>query len=123
MALTLAQGHQRAQTTARRANSGAGSSGEQSREQQSRDDQIKGTGGLLTLRGSAGVAKQRRMRKDAMGQRRRGSGYVRIAPVSADRTKQRGGRAHRRVSRAADSEAKLTVAWDGARTRRWPQNR
>jgi hypothetical protein len=31
--------------------------------------------------------------------------------------------AHRRVSRAADSEAKLTVALDGARTRRWPQNR
>jgi hypothetical protein len=32
-------------------------------------------------------------------------------------------RAHRRVSRAADSKAKLTVALDGARTRRWPQNR
>jgi hypothetical protein len=31
--------------------------------------------------------------------------------------------AHRRVSRAADSEAELTVALDGARTRRWPQNR
>jgi hypothetical protein len=27
------------------------------------------------------------------------------------------------VSRAADSEAELTVALDGARTRRWPQNR
>jgi hypothetical protein len=32
-------------------------------------------------------------------------------------------RAHRRVSRAADSEAKLTVALDGAWTLRWPQNR
>jgi hypothetical protein len=31
-------------------------SGEQSHEQQSGDDQIKGTGGLLTLRGSAGVS-------------------------------------------------------------------
>jgi hypothetical protein len=27
------------------------------------------------------------------------------------------------VSRAADSEAELTVALDGMRTRRWPQNR
>jgi hypothetical protein len=32
-------------------------------------------------------------------------------------------RAHRRVSRAADSEADLTVALYGAWTRRWPQNR
>jgi hypothetical protein len=32
-------------------------------------------------------------------------------------------RAHRRVSQAADSEADLTVALDGARARRWPQNR
>jgi hypothetical protein len=32
-------------------------------------------------------------------------------------------RAHQRVSRAADSEAELTVALDGARTRRWSQNR
>jgi hypothetical protein len=31
--------------------------------------------------------------------------------------------AHRRVSRVADSEAELIVALDGARTRRWPQNR
>jgi hypothetical protein len=31
--------------------------------------------------------------------------------------------AHRRVSRAADSEADLTVALDRARTRWWPQNR
>jgi hypothetical protein len=31
--------------------------------------------------------------------------------------------AHRRVSRVADSEAELTVALDGARTRWWPQNR
>jgi hypothetical protein len=32
-------------------------------------------------------------------------------------------RAHRRVSRAADSKAKLTVALDGARARRRPHNR
>jgi hypothetical protein len=32
-------------------------------------------------------------------------------------------RAHRRVSRVADSEAELTVALDGAHTRRRPQNR
>jgi hypothetical protein len=32
-------------------------------------------------------------------------------------------RAHRRVSRAADSKAKLTMALDGARARRRPQNR
>jgi hypothetical protein len=35
------------------------SSGEQSREQQSSNYQNKGTGGLLTLRGSAGVTEQR----------------------------------------------------------------
>jgi hypothetical protein len=32
-------------------------------------------------------------------------------------------RAHRRVSRAADSKAKLIVALNGARARRQPQNR
>jgi hypothetical protein len=32
-------------------------------------------------------------------------------------------RAHRRVSRAADSKAELTVALDGARARQRPQNR
>ncbi|KAL5676848.1 hypothetical protein ACJX0J_012979, partial [Zea mays] len=32
-------------------------------------------------------------------------------------------RAHRRVSRAANSKAELTVALDGARARRRPQNR
>jgi hypothetical protein len=66
------------------------SSGEQSREQQSRDDQIKGTGGLLTLKGSAEVAKQRRRHKNAMGQRQWDSGCAKIAPLSADRTRQRG---------------------------------
>jgi hypothetical protein len=65
-------------------------SGEQSREQQSGDDQMNGTGRLLILRGSAGVAKQRRRRRDSTGRRRRGSGCAKIAPVSADRTKQRG---------------------------------
>jgi hypothetical protein len=66
------------------------SSDEQSREQQSSNDQNKGAGGLLTLSGSAGVTGQRRRRKDTTGRRRRGSGCARIAPVSADRTKQRG---------------------------------
>ena len=66
------------------------SSGEQSREQQSSNDQIKGAGGLLALRGSAGVTEQRRRRKDATGRLRRGSDCARIALVSADRTKQRG---------------------------------
>jgi hypothetical protein len=66
------------------------SSGEQSREQQSSNDQIKGAGGLLTLRGSVGVTEQRRRRKDATGRRRRGSGCAGITPVSADRTNQRG---------------------------------
>jgi hypothetical protein len=32
-------------------------------------------------------------------------------------------RAHRRVSQAADSKAKLTMALDGAWTQRWPRNR
>jgi hypothetical protein len=32
-------------------------------------------------------------------------------------------RAHRRVSQAADSKGKLTVALDGARARQRPQNR
>jgi hypothetical protein len=74
------------------------------------------------LRGSPGVVKQRRRSRDSTGRRQRGSGCE-------DRSDERGPdetgreRAHRRVSRAADSEAELTVALDGARTRRWPQNR
>jgi hypothetical protein len=66
------------------------SSDEQSREQQRSNDQIKGAGGLLTLRGSAGVTEQWRRRKDTTGQQRRGSGCARIALVSADRTNHRG---------------------------------
>jgi hypothetical protein len=65
-------------------------SDEQSREQQSGEGQIKGVGELLTLRGSAGVAKQRRRRKDSTGRRRRDSGRAKIAPVSVDQTQQRG---------------------------------
>jgi hypothetical protein len=65
-------------------------SGEQSREQQSGDDQFKGMGGLLTLRGSAGVAKQWRRHRDSTGRRWQDSGCVKIAPVSADWTQQRG---------------------------------
>jgi hypothetical protein len=66
------------------------SSGEQSHEQQSSYDQIKGTSELLTLRRSAGVTEQRRRHKDTTGLRRRGSGGARIALVSTDWTKQRG---------------------------------
>jgi hypothetical protein len=66
------------------------SSDEQSCEQQSSNDQIKSVGGLLTLRGSAGVTGQRRRHKDTMGRRRRGSGCAKIALLSVDRTNQRG---------------------------------
>jgi hypothetical protein len=66
------------------------SSVEQSREQQSTNDQIKGAGGLLTLRGSTGVTGQWRRRKDATGRRWWGSSYARIAPVSVDQMNQRG---------------------------------
>jgi hypothetical protein len=66
------------------------SSSEQWREQQSSNDHIKGVGGLLTLRGSAGVMGQRRRRKDATGRRWWSSGCAGIAPVSANRMIQRG---------------------------------
>jgi hypothetical protein len=97
------------------------SSGEQSREQQSRNNQIKGAGGLLTLRGSARVTGQRRRRKDGattVGLRLRKDRSGEHGPNETER-----GRAHRTVSQEANSEAELTVAWDRARTRRWPQNR
>jgi hypothetical protein len=42
------------------------------------------------LRGSVEVAKQRRRHKNAMGQRRWDSGCAKIAPLSVDRTRQRG---------------------------------
>jgi hypothetical protein len=42
------------------------------------------------LRGSAGVMEQWRRRKNTTGQRRWGSDYARIAPVSVDRTNQIG---------------------------------
>jgi hypothetical protein len=91
-------------------------SGEQSRELQSGDDQIKGTGGLHILGGGkrwsreATTEEQRldgataaglRLHEDCSGERR---------PDAAERE-----RAHRRVSRAADSKAELTMALDGAR--------
>jgi hypothetical protein len=65
-------------------------SGEQSREQQSGDGQIKRAGGLLTMRGSAGAVKQRRRSRDSTGRWRWGSGCTKIALVSADWTQQRG---------------------------------
>jgi hypothetical protein len=49
-----------------------------------------------------------RLREDCSGER------------GSDETERE--RAHRRVSRVADSKAKLTMALDGTRTRRWPQN-
>jgi hypothetical protein len=49
------------------------------------------------------------LRKDCSGER------------GLDETKRE--RAHQRVSRAADSQAELTVALDGARARRRPRNR
>jgi hypothetical protein len=82
------------------------SSGDQSREQQNSNEQSS-----KNLSGSVGVIGQRRRRKDTTGRWRRGSGERR--PNETER-----GRAHRRVSRAADSEAELTVTRDGARTRR-----
>jgi hypothetical protein len=97
-----------------------GCSREQSREQQNRDGQIKGTGvayleekrwcceataDAQKLDGATGAGL--RLREDCSGER---------GPDAAERE-----RAHRRVSRAADSEAELTVALDGARRR--PQNK
>jgi hypothetical protein len=64
--------------------------GEQSREQQSRNDQIMDAGGLLTLRGSAGVTRQQQRHKDVTGRRRWGSGCARITLVSTDQTNPRG---------------------------------
>jgi hypothetical protein len=55
------------------------------------------------------VAVGLRLREDCSGER------------GPDETQRE--RVHRRVSRAADSKAELTVALDEARTRRWPQNR
>jgi hypothetical protein len=97
-------------------------SGEQSREQQSGDVQIKGTSGLLTLRGSAGVAKQRRRHRDATRQRRRDSGCVKIAPVSANRTKQRGRGHIEGCPEQLTARQSSPWHWTG-RTRRRPQNR
>jgi hypothetical protein len=82
------------------------SSGEQSREQQSSNDQIKGASMLLTLRGSAGVTEQRQRRKDTTGQRRRGSGCARIAPVSVDWTN------HREEGHTEGCSEQLTARWN-----------
>jgi hypothetical protein len=89
-------------------------SSEQSRELQSEDNQIKGTGRLLTSSRSAGVAKQRRRRRGSTGRRWRTPAAQENAPVSGPGAAGRE-RAHRRVSRVADGKAKLTVALDGAR--------
>jgi hypothetical protein len=63
-------------------------SGEQLREQQSGDDQIRVTGGLLTLSANSGARGGRRRCGGALGRRRRGSGCAKTAPVSADSTQQ-----------------------------------
>jgi hypothetical protein len=50
-------------------------------------------------------------------------GYARKRSGEREPDAVGGERAHRRVSRAADSKAKLTVALDGARAQRRPRNR
>jgi hypothetical protein len=66
-----------------------GNSGEQSRAKQDNNDQIKGTGRLLTSSRSAGITKQRRRRKGSMGRRWRSSDCTGGTPVSMDWTTQR----------------------------------
>jgi hypothetical protein len=68
-------------------------SGKQSREQQSGDDQIKGTGELLTLSANSGARGGQRRCGGTLGRWRRGSGYAKTSPVSVDPTQQ-GGRGH-----------------------------
>jgi hypothetical protein len=68
-------------------------SGEQSCELQSGDNQIKGTGRLLTSRRSAGVTKQRWRHRGSMGRRWQTPTAQENASMSADRTQQ-GGRGH-----------------------------
>jgi hypothetical protein len=63
-------------------------------------------GGARVRRGDGGGL---RLRKKCSGER------------GPDATRRE--RAHQRVSRAADSKPELTVALDGARARRRPQNR
>jgi hypothetical protein len=74
------------------------------------------------LRGSAGGTGQRRWRKDVTSRRRRGFGLREDCSGERGPDTTERERAHRRVSCAADREVELTVALDGARTRRWPQN-
>jgi hypothetical protein len=59
-------------------------SDEQSRAKQGNNNQIKGTGRLLTPSRSAGVAKQQRRHKGSMGRRWRSSDCTGGTPVSAD---------------------------------------
>jgi hypothetical protein len=69
-----------------------GCSGEQSRELQSEDNQIKGTGRLLTSSRSADVAKKRRRHRGSKWRRWRTPAAQENAPVSVDQTQQRGRR-------------------------------
>jgi hypothetical protein len=66
-------------------------SGKQSRGQNGSNGQIKGTSRLLTSSANSGARGGRRRCGGTSGQRRRGSGYARTAPVSSDRANQRGG--------------------------------
>jgi hypothetical protein len=68
-------------------------SGEQLRELQSGDNQIKGTGRFLTSSRSAGVVKQRRRSRGSTGRRWRTPATQENAPLSVDRMQQ-GGRGH-----------------------------
>jgi hypothetical protein len=97
-------------------------SGEQLHELQGSTQEIRGAGRFLTRgevmesRGNGGGARTRRAAVAELRLRENHSGER--GPAEPGREE-----AHRRVSRAADSEAELTVALDEARTRRWPQNR
>jgi hypothetical protein len=92
-------------------------SGEQSRGQKGSNGRIKGASRFLTSSANSGARGGRRRCGGTSGRWRRGSGCAITAPVSAGRANQRG-RAHRMVSQAANGEAELTEAKDGAWARR-----
>jgi hypothetical protein len=78
---------------------------------------------LLTSSRSVGVAKQRRRHKGSTGATAADSGCTRKRSGEHGLGAAGRERAHRRVSRVADGKAKLTMALDGARAQRRPQNR
>jgi hypothetical protein len=98
-------------------------SGEQLREQQSGAGQIKGGRRVAHLEGKrwSREATAEEQRLDGATMADSGCARKRSGECGPDATGRE--RAHRRVSRAADSKAKLTVALDGARAQRRPRNR